>query len=151
MSGHDRRYGVLVHQLRVTIPPQQDAEVIEPRHDALQFDAVDQENREWRFAFADVIKKCVLKILCSVGCHRRQSIYFLLATPSATRRCLQAAPARRVIDQKAWGLCVSPRIRWHELLRRKHNFAAHLQKMPAIPAGLGRILYRITGLQVISA
>jgi hypothetical protein len=77
----------------VTISPQQDAEIIEPCHDALQFDAVDQKNREWRFALANVIEKCVLKILRSVGCHRRWSIYFLLATPSATRRCLQVALA----------------------------------------------------------
>jgi hypothetical protein len=44
MTRHDRRDGVLVDQLRVAIPPQQHAEIIEPSHDALQFDAVDQKN-----------------------------------------------------------------------------------------------------------
>jgi len=96
MPRHDRRNGVLVHQLRVTIPPQQDAEIIEPSHDALKFDAVDQKNREWRFALADVIEKSVLKILRSVGCHCRWSVFFLLAAPAA-KRCLQSRAGPMVV------------------------------------------------------
>src|SRR5581483_2387277 len=85
MTRHDRRDGVLVDQLRVAIPPQQDAEIIEPRHHALKFHAIDQKNREWRFAFSNVIEKSVLKVLCSVGCHCRCSVIYIyrLRTPAA--------------------------------------------------------------------
>jgi hypothetical protein len=63
MTRHDRRDRVLVNKLRMTVPPQQHAEIIEPRHHALQFDAVHQENRERRFVLADVVEEGVLQIL----------------------------------------------------------------------------------------
>src|ERR1041384_6011615 len=71
MPWHNRRYGVLVDELRVPVPPQQHAEIIEPGDDALQFHAVHQKDGERNFAFADVIEKSVLEILRTVGCHRR--------------------------------------------------------------------------------
>jgi hypothetical protein len=45
------------------IPPQQDAKIIEPSDDSLQFHAIDQENSDRRFVLADVIEKDVLHIL----------------------------------------------------------------------------------------
>jgi hypothetical protein len=80
----------------MTIPPQQDAEIIKPGHDALKFYAIDQKNCERRFALAYVIEKSVLKILRSVGCHCRWSVFFC-SQPPAAKRCLQAAPARWVV------------------------------------------------------
>jgi hypothetical protein len=59
----------------VTIPPQQNAEIIEPRHHALKFHAVDQKDRQRDFAFANVIEKGVLEILCSFGCHCRVPLF----------------------------------------------------------------------------
>ena len=61
--GHDSRYRVFIDQLRMTVAPQQDAEIVEPRDDALQFDAVDQEHRYWDLILSDVVEKGVLKIL----------------------------------------------------------------------------------------
>src|ERR1039458_8615149 len=48
-----------------------DLKIIEPGHDALQFNTVDQENGQRDFAFADVIEKSVLQILRTFGCHGR--------------------------------------------------------------------------------
>jgi hypothetical protein len=44
----------------MSIPPQQNAEIIEPSHHALQFNTVYQENGERDFCFTDVVEKCVL-------------------------------------------------------------------------------------------
>src|SRR5262249_17986858 len=74
MTRHDRRYGVLIDELRVPISPQQHAEVIEPGNDALQLDPVHQEDRERRFAFPNVIEEGVLQILCAIGCHGRDPL-----------------------------------------------------------------------------
>ena len=71
VTGHDGRNRVLVDELGMPIPPQQNAEIIEPCHDALQFNAVDQENGQRNFCFADVIEESVLQILRTFGCHGR--------------------------------------------------------------------------------
>src|SRR4051794_7813799 len=60
MPRHDGRYRVLVDELRVPIPPQQHAEIIEPGHDPLQLDSVDQKDRQRRLTFSDMIEKGVL-------------------------------------------------------------------------------------------
>ena len=60
MPRHDGRYRVLVDELGVPIAPQQNAEIIEPGHHALQFDAIHQEDRERYFVLADVIEEGVL-------------------------------------------------------------------------------------------
>src|SRR2546423_14888766 len=64
---HDRRYGVLVDELRVTVAAQQHAEIIEPRHDTLQFHPVDQKYRQWRLVPAYMVQERVLKTLGSFG------------------------------------------------------------------------------------
>ena len=61
--GHDGRYRVFIDQLRVTVAPQQDAEIVEPCDDTLKLDAVDQEYCHRNLVFSDVVEKCVLKIL----------------------------------------------------------------------------------------
>src|ERR1700734_2762766 len=45
---HDRRDCVLIDKLRVSIATQQDAEIIEPSNEALQFYSVDEKNRDRR-------------------------------------------------------------------------------------------------------
>src|SRR5476649_2259834 len=81
MTRHDGRYGVLVDQLRVPVPSQQHAEIIEPGHDALQLHPVDQKYGERDFCFADVIEEGVLQVLSAFGCHGR--FPFLPASLSA--------------------------------------------------------------------
>ena len=51
---------MLVHELGVTVPPQQHAEIIEPGHDALKLHTVNEEDRERRLVLADVIEEGVL-------------------------------------------------------------------------------------------
>src|SRR5215831_1869992 len=65
------------------VAPQQHAEIIEPRDDALEFHAIHQKNGEWNFVFTDVIEKGVLKVLCAVGCHGRCSV-LCAASPCPT-------------------------------------------------------------------
>jgi hypothetical protein len=71
VTRHDGRYSVLVDELGVPVSSQQYAEIIEPGHNALEFNPVDQKNGKRDFVFADVIEKCVLKILRTLGCHGR--------------------------------------------------------------------------------
>ena len=71
MTRHDGRNGVLVDELRVSVAPQQHAEIIEPGHHALQLDAVHQEDGERDLVLADVIEKRVLQVLRAVGSHGR--------------------------------------------------------------------------------
>jgi hypothetical protein len=54
------------------ITTQQNAEVVEPCHDTLQFHTIDQKNRQRSFLLANVIKKSVLEILCALS---HQSFY----------------------------------------------------------------------------
>ena len=58
---------MLVNQLRMTVPPEQDAEIIEPGDDALQLDAVHQKDGERGLVLANVIEKRVLKTLRAMG------------------------------------------------------------------------------------
>src|ERR1700741_2726065 len=54
---HDGRYGVLAAKLRVSLPSQQHAEIIEPGHDPLQLNAIDQEDRQSRLTFSYMIEE----------------------------------------------------------------------------------------------
>src|SRR5262249_31670451 len=63
MTRHDRRDRVLVNQLRVPVATQKHAEIIEPGHDALQFNPVDQKDRERSFVLSDMVQEGVLEIL----------------------------------------------------------------------------------------
>ncbi len=44
LARHDGRDRMLVDKLRMTIAPEQETEIVEPGDDALQFDAIDQED-----------------------------------------------------------------------------------------------------------
>jgi hypothetical protein len=69
---------MLIDQLRVTVTPQEDTEIVKPRHNALQFDAIDQEYGEGRFLLPDVIEKCVLQALGFFGGHFAVPLLVLL-------------------------------------------------------------------------
>jgi hypothetical protein len=60
---------MLVDELRMTVAPKQQTEIVEPGHDALELHSVDQKDRQWRFGFANVIKEGVLQVLCAVCRH----------------------------------------------------------------------------------
>jgi len=57
------------------VAAQQDAEIIEPGDDTLQFDAVDQEDRERNLVLADKIEKSVLQILWPLRSHIPVSLF----------------------------------------------------------------------------
>ena len=63
LTRHDGRYRVLVDELRMSVPAQQHAEIIEPGHDALQLHAVDEKDGQRRLVLANVVEKRVLKTL----------------------------------------------------------------------------------------
>ena len=109
--------------MRVAVPPQQYAEIIEPSHHALQFDAVDQKNGQRNFAFANVIEKGVLKVLCSFGWHCRFPIIF--AREPHRRPFIRKSPGHMIMGHWTWGMG----IRWHACFRRKPKFAALMHKM----------------------
>jgi len=71
---------MLVDQLGLAIAAQQDAEIVEPGDDTLQFYAVDQEDCDWNLGFANVVQESILKIL-SVRSH-----FYYLAFVLVTRR-----------------------------------------------------------------
>jgi hypothetical protein len=71
MPRHDGRNRVLVDELRMPVPPQKDAKIVEPGHDSLQLHPVHEKDREGDFGFANVIEESVLEILCAIGCHGR--------------------------------------------------------------------------------
>src|SRR5262245_7275933 len=104
MTRHDGRNRMLVYELGMSISSQQHAEVIEPGHDALQLDTVHQKNCERYFTFADVIEKCVLQVLRTIGGHGRFSIFcsrlaretfFAQVLPHALRTCAALPLAKR--------------------------------------------------------
>src|ERR1700750_2307634 len=61
---HDGRDRMLVDELRMTVAAQQHREVVEPGDDPLQFDAVDQEDRDRRLVLAQMVQEDILNILC---------------------------------------------------------------------------------------
>src|SRR5271166_5497193 len=67
---HDRGDRVLIDQLGVSVATQQDAEIIEPGNETLQFDSIDEKNRDRRLGLPYVIEKGVLEVLRLLGCHR---------------------------------------------------------------------------------
>ena len=63
LAWHDGRDGVLIHELRMAVAAQEDAEIVEPGHDSLQLYAVDEKDGQRGLLLANVIEKRVLKAL----------------------------------------------------------------------------------------
>jgi hypothetical protein len=60
---HDGADGMLVHELGMPIPAQQNGKIVKPGNDALELDTVHKEHRYRRFAFPHVVQEDVLNIL----------------------------------------------------------------------------------------
>src|SRR3990170_7611817 len=69
LSGHDGGNCVFVNQLGMTIPAQENAEIVEPGDDALQFHAIHEEYRHGYFLLPDIVEERVLKILRAIASH----------------------------------------------------------------------------------
>jgi hypothetical protein len=54
---------MLVDKLRMSVAPEQKAEIIKPGDDSLQFHPVYKKNRKRNFRFPHMIQECVLQIL----------------------------------------------------------------------------------------
>src|SRR4029079_7068742 len=61
LTGHDGRDGVLVDELRMSVAAEQDAEIVEPGHDALQLHPIHEKDRQRSLVLANMIEKSVLK------------------------------------------------------------------------------------------
>jgi hypothetical protein len=68
---HHGADGVLVDELGVPVAPQQDREVVEPGDDALELDAVDQEDGHRGLVLAHMVQEHVLHILRFFSGHSR--------------------------------------------------------------------------------
>src|SRR5690554_4803743 len=68
---------MLVNKLGLGVPTEQQTEIVEPRDDALQFDAVDEKDRHGDFLLTNVVEERVLQVLhlftghCSASCLRQ--------------------------------------------------------------------------------
>jgi hypothetical protein len=60
---------MLIHELRMTVPPQEHTKVVEPADDPLELYAVDEEDGERRLVLAYVVQERVLKVLDSICTH----------------------------------------------------------------------------------
>jgi hypothetical protein len=69
LSRHDGGNGVFVNQLGMTIPAQQNAEIVKPCHNTLELDAVHKEYGQRNLLLPDVIEKGVLEILRTIARH----------------------------------------------------------------------------------
>jgi hypothetical protein len=55
LRGHNGGDGVLIDQLRLSIAAQQNAKVIKPTYNTLQFDSIHKEYRQRRSGFTNTI------------------------------------------------------------------------------------------------
>src|SRR4029079_4951270 len=60
---------MLIDELRMSIPAQENTEIIEPSYNALKLYAVHEKNRQWCLVLANMIEKCVLKTLRALCRH----------------------------------------------------------------------------------
>jgi hypothetical protein len=60
---HHGRDGMFIDQLGMSVAPQQNGKLIEPRDNALQLDAIDKEDSNRRFILADIIEEYILYVL----------------------------------------------------------------------------------------
>src|SRR5207244_1338923 len=79
---HYRRNCVLIHQLRMRVPTQQNTEVIEPSNNPLKLDAIDEKNRHRCLVFPDVVQENVLNVLRFFRSHGSTPTPFLETSPT---------------------------------------------------------------------
>src|SRR5262245_61148043 len=93
---HDCRDRVLVNELRMPVPSQQHAEIVEPGHDALKLDAVDEKYRERGLCLANMIEKSVLKALRAFCCHGASSSLLVTLTLFFAPGAIRPRPLWRI-------------------------------------------------------
>jgi hypothetical protein len=93
LARHDRRYGMLIDELGVTVAPKQHTKIIKPGNDALEFDPVHKKDGERHLVFTDKIEKCILKILWPVCTHRSEP-FFVLGAKTRAYRSAKNQPCR---------------------------------------------------------
>jgi hypothetical protein len=104
---------MLIHELRVSVTPQQDAEIVKPCDNPLQFYSVHEENRERCFVFSDVIEKGILKALNSL-CSHVKSVVVVAALLAVL------AHYNRLSRQKPKNVCFSSWL-WQRPPRRRES------------------------------
>jgi hypothetical protein len=60
---------VLVDKLRVPVAAKQNAKIVEPRNDPLQFYSIYKKYRQWSLLFSNMIEELILKARYSFGGH----------------------------------------------------------------------------------
>ena len=58
---------MLVNELRVPVAAEQDAEVVEPSHDTLKLDAIDEKDRQRDLVLAAMVQERVLEVLSALA------------------------------------------------------------------------------------
>ena len=97
---HDRGDRVLIDQLRVPVAPEQDAEIVKPGHEALQFHPINQKNRHRRLRLSDMIQERILEVLRLLGCHSYFRSLGLFGQRCCRPRASADAQFSNVIPQK---------------------------------------------------
>jgi hypothetical protein len=85
LARHDGRDGVLVDELDLAFPAQQDAEIVKPCHNTLELYAIDQKDGQRNLLLADGVQKNVLEVLFFIVGH---GLVFLFATNRLSICCL---------------------------------------------------------------
>ena len=68
LAGHYCRNRMFVNQLRLPVASQQNAEIIKPSDNTLQFNTIDKEDCDRNLGLTHVVQECILQIL-SVRSH----------------------------------------------------------------------------------
>jgi hypothetical protein len=82
---------MLVDELGVPVAPQKDAEIIEPGDETLQFDSIDQKNRDGGLGFPNVVEKRVLEVLRLLSCHEFVRLFGPLSAVVVQSSCARYA------------------------------------------------------------
>src|SRR5664279_1107758 len=78
-AAHNRRDCMLEDQLFLRVVLQQDRVLVEGAYFARKFHAAHQIDRDWALVFTDRVEKCVLDILCRLGFHGADLLWWLVA------------------------------------------------------------------------
>jgi hypothetical protein len=92
---HHCRNFLLVHELRMRVPLQYDAEIIEPSNDPVQPNTIYQKDGDRRVVFEDMIQKHVLNVLRLFRRHEYPVRFLEPSRPSSCRQSQALGRSRR--------------------------------------------------------
>ena len=87
---------MFVHELRMAVAAQENAEIVEPGDISLKLHSIDQKNRDGRFAFAHSVQERVLQILLFVG-HGETALFWLAPASSGGEVSIVAFAGNRQV------------------------------------------------------